>query len=195
MGKLVVSEFVTLDGVFQDPGGQGEFDRGGWTFQVERGPVGMQFKFDEVMAADALLLGRTTYDGFAKAWPTMEGTGEFGVKMNAMPKFVVSTTLEHAEWNNSTIIRANVRDEVLTLKQRFEGDILVNGSGQLVRTLLEHDLVDEFRLMMFPFLLGAGKRLFDDASTSTKLRLVDMRRDGDCLILTYQATATPDAVA
>jgi dihydrofolate reductase len=145
----------------------------------------MEFKFDELMAADALLLGRITYDGFAKAWPTMEGTGEFGAKMNATPKFVVSTTLEQADWNNSTIIRDNVPDEVSTLKQRFEGDILVNGSGRLVQTLRKHDLVDEYRLMTYPFLLGAGKRLFDDASTSTKLRLVDMKRDGDCLILTY----------
>jgi dihydrofolate reductase len=195
MGKLVVSEFVTLDGVFQDPGGQGEFERGGWTFQVERGAEGMQFKFDELMAADALLLGRITYDGFAKAWPTMQGTGEFGAKMNAMPKFVVSTTLEQADWNNSEIIRANVPDEVSALKQRFAGDILVNGSGNLVQTLLEHNLVDEYRLMLYPFLLGAGNRLFHDSSASTKLRLVDTKRDGDCLILTYQTTATTGAAA
>lgn len=189
MGKLVVSEFVTIDGVFQDPGGQGEFERGGWTFLVERGPEGMRFKFDELMAADALLLGRITYDGFAKAWPTMEGTGEFGAKMNAMPKFVVSTTLEQAAWNNSSIISDAIPDEISTLKRRLRGDILVNGSGQLVQTLLDHDLIDEFRLMVYPLVLGAGKRLFNDTKQLVKLRLVDSRRDGDCLILTYQPPA------
>src|SRR3954447_8656157 len=136
MGKLVVSQFVTLDGVFEDPGGAEQFDRGGWAFQFDRGPEGDKLKFDELVAADAQLLGRVTYDGFAKAWPTMEGTGEFGEKMNAMPKFVVSTTLEDAEWTNTTVLSGDLETEVNAVKERFSGDVLVAGSAQLVQGLL-----------------------------------------------------------
>src|SRR3954466_8862586 len=142
MGNLVVTEFVTLDGVMQDPGGSGEFDRGGWAFKFDRGADGDKFKFDELMASDAQLLGRVTYEGFAKAWPTMEGTGEFGEKMNAMPKFVVSSTLETAGWNNSTILRGDLATEVTALKERFDGDILVAGSAMLVQALIAAGLVD-----------------------------------------------------
>src|SRR5712664_347045 len=128
MGKLVVTEFVTLDGVMEDPGGGETFDRGGWTFEFDQGEEGGKFKVDELMASDAQLLGRVTYEGFAKAWPTMEGTGEFGEKMNAMPKFVVSSTLENPEWNNTTVVRGDLATEVGVLKNRFAGDVLVAGS-------------------------------------------------------------------
>src|SRR4051794_14170250 len=161
MGKLVVTEFMTLDGVVEDPGGAeaDSFDRGGWAFKFDRGDEGGAFKFAELEAADAQLLGRRTYDGFAKAWPTMEGTGAFGEKMNAMPKFVVSGTLEDPEWNNTTVLGGDLATEVGRLKQQFEGDILVAGSIQLVRSLLAAELVDELHLMVFPIALGAGKRL------------------------------------
>jgi dihydrofolate reductase len=192
MSKVVVSQFVTLDGVFQDPGGAGEFDRGGWAFQFDRGPEGNQFKLDEVMAAGALLLGRVTYEGFAQAWPSRTDEVGFADKMNSMPKYVVSTTLDRADWNNSTVVRGNVPEEVRRLKEHVDGDILVNGSGQLVQTLMEHDLIDEYRLMVFPIVLGAGKRLFADASKATTLRLVDTTKAGDCLILMYHSARTEE---
>ena len=142
MGKLVVTEFVTLDGVMEDPGGA-EGGRGGWAFKFDQGPDGQKFKFDELMASDAQLLGRVTYEGFAKAWPTMEGTGEFGKRMNEMPKFVVSSTLESPEWNNTTVLKGDLAEEVGKLKAQFSGDILVAGSATLVQSLLASDLVDE----------------------------------------------------
>jgi dihydrofolate reductase len=187
MGNLVVSQFVTLDGVFQDPGGTGELDRGGWSFKGDRGPEGMEFKLQEIRAAGALLLGRVTYEGFAQAWPSMprDETG-YADKMNSMPKFVVSTTLEHADWNNTAILRGDIEDEVRAIKQQIDGDILINGSGQLVDALLKHDLIDEFRLMICPIVLGTGKRLFPDAGHEISLRLVDTIKSGDSLILTYQ---------
>jgi dihydrofolate reductase len=185
MGKLVVTEFVTLDGVFQDPGGTGEFERGGWAFQFDQGDEGAKFKFDELLASDAQLLGRVTYEGFAKAWPTMEGTGEFGEKMNAMPKFVVSTTLDNPEWNNTNVLKGDLAKEVEALKQQFAGDILVAGSGQLVTSLLANDLVDELHLMVFPILLGDGKRLFANAEATKPLKLVESRQTGAVAILTF----------
>jgi dihydrofolate reductase len=187
VGNLVVSQFITLDGVFQDPGGTGELDRGGWSFKGDRGPEGMEFKLQEIRAAGALLLGRVTYEGFAQAWPSMprDETG-YVDKMNSMPKFVVSATLEHADWNNSTILRGDVEDEVRAVKQQIDGDILINGSGQLVDALLEHDLIDEFRLMICPIVLGTGRRLFPDTGHEITLRLVDTIKSGDSLILTYQ---------
>jgi dihydrofolate reductase len=188
MGKLVVTEFITLDGVIEDPGGGETFERGGWAFRFDRGPEGDAFKLDELMASDAQLLGRRTYEGFAKAWPTMEGMGEFGEKMNAMPKFVVSTTLERAEWNNSTIVAGNVAEEVASLKQRFEGDILVAGSAQLVQSLLDDGLVDELRLMVFPVVLGAGKRLFRDGADQAAFDLVETKQTGACAVLTLRKT-------
>jgi dihydrofolate reductase len=181
--KVVVSEFVSLDGVMQDPGGAEGFDRGGWAFQFDRGPEGDKFKLDEVMESDALLLGRVTYQGFAEAWPSR--TGEFADKFNSMPKCVVSTTLEEAEWNNSTLIRGDVAEEIAKLKHQPGGDILVNGSAQLVQTLMEHDLVDEYRLMVFPVVLGSGKRLFNETSKAISLKLADSKPVGECLILTY----------
>jgi dihydrofolate reductase len=185
MGRVVVTEFLSLDGVFEDPGGSESFEHGGWSFKFDRGEDGNKFKFEELMAADASLLGRITYEGFAKAWPEREG--EFADKMNGMPKFVVSTTMERADWNNTTIIRDRVPDEVATLKSDHEGDLLIAGSGKLVRSLMEHDLVDEFRLMVFPLVLGKGRRLFDGARLSS-LRLTDMQQVGPdgVAILTYE---------
>jgi dihydrofolate reductase len=188
MGKLVVTEFVTLDGVIEDPGGAEGFERGGWAFQVEQGDEGAAFKGEELRAADAQLLGRVTYEGFAKAWPTMEGAGEFGEKMNAMPKFVVSTTLDAADWNNTTVLRGELATEVRALKERFAGDILVAGSATLVQGLLAADLVDELHLMVFPTVLGAGKRLFADGGEVRSLVLAETRQTGDVAIVTLRRT-------
>jgi len=191
MSKVVVSEFITLDGVFQDPGGVGEIDGGGWAFRFERGPEGDRFKLDEVMTAGALLLGRVTYEGFAKAWPTMpRDEAGFADRMNSLPKHVVSTTLKHAGWSNSTVIRGDLAEAVGRLREEVDGDILVNGSGQLVRALLEHDLVDECRLMFFPIVLGTGKRLFGESTRPVTLRPLTTTRSGDCVILTYERPRT-----
>lgn len=174
MGRVVVSEFITLDGVIEAPGGGEQFEHAGWSFEFDRGEEGNQFKFDELMSSGAQLLGRVTYEGFAKAWPSMTGMGEFGEKMNAMPKYVVSTSLtaEDAEWNNTTVISGDLASEVSQLKERVGGDILVAGSAQLVRALAQHGLIDEYRLMVFPIVLGTGKRLFGDGSPRTTLRLL-----------------------
>jgi dihydrofolate reductase len=184
MAKIVVSQFVSLDGVFEDPGGSEKWDRGGWAFKHDRGPEGDKFKLDEVMAADALLLGRATYEGFAEAWPSRGG--DFADKFNGMRKYVVSSTMDAAEWNNSIVVKPDqLVDTVTKLRQEPGGDVLVNGSAQLVEALRADDLVDEYRLMVFPTVLGAGKRLFaGDGATST-LRLVDSKPAGECLILTY----------
>ena len=186
MRQLIVSQFVTLDGVMEDPGGSEGLERGGWAFQFDRGPEGHKFKLDEVLGSDALLLGRVTYEGFAEAWPSR--TGEFADKFNSMPKFVVSATLEEAGWNNSTVITGDVAEEVSRLKEQPGGDILVNGSRQLVHALMEHDLVDEYRLMVFPVVLGGGKRLFGHGGKTTALRLVDAQPVGPegVVILTYR---------
>jgi dihydrofolate reductase len=189
MGKVVVSEFITLDGVVEDPGGAEDFDRGGWAFNFDRGPEGDTFKLDEVMASEALLLGRVTYEGFASAWPSRTDEVGFADKFNSMPKYVVSTTLEDPEWNNSTVIGGDVAEAVAALKREVDGDILVNGSVQLVRTLMEHDLVDEYRLMIFPTVLGAGKRLFGESGEAVALRLVDAKPAGETLILIYEPGA------
>lgn len=190
MGRIVVSQFVTLDGVVEDPGGSEEFAHGGWAFQFDRGADGDEFKLDEALASDALMLGRTTYEGFARAWPSREG--EFADKFNTMPKYVVSTTLEEPlEWNNSTLIESNVAEEVAGLKQRG-GDILLNGSVRLAQTLMEHGLIDEYRLMVFPVVLGSGKRLFGAAGETRTLRLAEARPVGPdgVLILTYRTAET-----
>jgi dihydrofolate reductase len=183
MGKVVVSEFVTLDGVMEDPGGGESFPRGGWAFRFDRGSEGDRFKFDELMAADALLLGRTTYEGFAKAWPTMR-EDEFGEKMNSMPKFVVSSTLRDPAWSNSTVISGDLANEVAALVERYDGDILVAGSAQLVQGLLGLDLVDELRLMVYPVVLGEGKRLFAHGEAdSTPLVLAEARQSASVALL------------
>jgi len=187
--KTVVTEFITLDGVVQDPGGAEGFERGGWAFQFERGPEGDKFKLDEIMQADASLLGRVTYQGFAAAWPSR--TGEYADKLNGMPKYVVSTTLSQNDlkWNNSNLIKGEVGPQVAKLKQQPGGDILLAGSIRVVRTLLEHDLVDELRLMVYPVVLGRGKRLFEDGGKTTALRLVETKPvGGGIVILTYRPT-------
>ncbi|CAN5633520.1 MAG: dihydrofolate reductase family protein [Rubrobacter sp.] len=190
MRRVIVSEFVSLDGVIEDPGGAGESDRGGWSFLSDRGPEGDKFKFDELAAADVLLLGRVTYEGFAAAWPQIEEqTGEYGAWMNGYSKHVVSTTLEEPlEWNNSTLIEGDVAEGVARLKRQDGKDILVFGSGELARTLMEHDLVDEYRLMVFPIVVGKGKRLFGDVGETRAMRLVDTKPVGPdgVLILTYE---------
>jgi dihydrofolate reductase len=182
MGDLVVTEFITLDGVIEDPGGgEKAFEHSGWEFEFNRGDEGNQFKTDELMAADAQLLGRITYEGFAKAWPPLRAEyGEYSEKMNAMPKYVVSTTLSDSEanWENSTVIRDDVAGAVRALKQEVDGDILVQGSATLVRSLAEHDLVDRYRLMMFPIVLGTGKRLFPEGLPRATLQLNELRPVG-----------------
>ena len=176
MGKLVVTEFVSIDGVFEDPGGAEDYEHGGWTFEYDRGDDGNEFKLSELQEAEAQLLGRVTYEGFAAAWPTREGV--FADKLNSDPKYVVSTTLEHPEWQNTTVIAGNVADEISKLKAEIPGTILVAGSGTLVRALLEADLVDELRLMVFPTILGRGNRLFPDGIDRIKLRLAESRTGG-----------------
>ena len=177
MGRIVVTEFVSLDGVIEDPGGSEDFKYGGWSFEFDRGDEGNKFKLDETLATEALLLGRVTYEGFAAAWPSREG--EFADKFNNMPKYVVSSTLGEPEWNNSTVIKGDVPERVAKLKEEIDGDIVVHGSAQLVQALLEHDLVDELRLMVFPVVLGRGKRLFGETSDKKALQLVDSKTVGD----------------
>jgi dihydrofolate reductase len=182
MRRIVVTEFVSLDGVIEEPK---------WTFQFQRGPEGDKFKNDELFASDALLLGRVTYQGFAQAWPNMvEGYGEFGVRMNSIRKYVVSSTLTDADatWGETTVIRDDVVAEIRKLKAESGGDLLVEGSSQLTQTLIQHGLVDGYRLMVFPIVLGSGKRLFPDgAGEPTELTLTSSATAGDgILLLTYQ---------
>ncbi|HEY2570049.1 MAG TPA: dihydrofolate reductase family protein [Solirubrobacteraceae bacterium] len=185
MGRIVVTEFVSLDGVMQAPGGGEDYEHQGWTFAIERGAQGDKFKLDETLAAQALLLGRTTYDGFAAAWPSMQG--EFADKLNSMPKYVISSTLSQPRWNNSTVLAGDVVDEVCKLKDTIDGEITVHGSAQLVQSLIEHDLVDELRLMVFPVVLGSGKRLFGASSDKKPLRLTDHKTVGDGVaVLIYE---------
>jgi dihydrofolate reductase len=176
MGKLVVTEFVSIDGVFEDPGGAEDYEHGGWTFEYDRGDDGNKFKMDELMDAEVQLLGRVTYEGFAAAWP--ERDGPFADKINNGAKYVVSTTLKDPTWQNTTVISDNAAEEIAALKERTDGSILVAGSGTLVGTLLEADLVDELRLMVFPTVLGRGRRLFPEGSDRLKLKLVEARQVG-----------------
>jgi dihydrofolate reductase len=185
VGRIVVTEYVSLDGVMQAPGGGEDFQHAGWTFEIDRGEEGDKFKLNEALESKALLLGRVTYEGFAAAWPSMEG--EFADKFNSMPKYVVSSTLQEPEWNNSTVLKGEVVEEVAKLRQRLDGDLVVHGSAQLVQTLIEHDLVDELRVMVFPVVLGTGKRLFGGTSDKKRLWLVDSKTVGDGVaILIYQ---------
>jgi dihydrofolate reductase len=185
MGRIVVTEFASLDGVVEDPGGAEDFRHGGWSFEFSRGDDGDNFKLDETMNSAALLLGRVTYEGFADAWPSREG--EFADKFNQMPKYVVSTTLEDPEWSNSTVISGDVPQAVARLRDEIDGDIVVHGSATLVQTLLDNDLVDELRLMVFPVVLGSGKRLFGDTDDKKPLRLTESMTVGDGVaILVYQ---------
>jgi dihydrofolate reductase len=186
MRRIVVSEFVTLDGVMEAPGGEPGHPHSGWVFDFI-GDEQLQYKLDEVLEAESLLIGRVTYESFAGAWPGR--SGQFADKMNAMPKQVVSTTLQDPEWHNSAVIGSDVVGEIARLKQREGGPILVGGSRTLVHTLMEHDLVDEFRLMIFPVLLGSGRRLFPETPTKTTLRLVDTRPFSSGVVVhTYHPT-------
>jgi len=185
MGRIVVTEFVSLDGVMEDPGGSENFAQGGWSFKISRGDEGDKFKLDETFASEALLLGRVTYEGFAEAWPSRDG--EFADKFNSMPKYVVSSTLDDPDWNNTKVLKGEIAKEVAKLKQEHDGDIVVHGSARLAQTLIEHDLVDELRLMVYPVVLGSGKRLFGDTSDGKPLRLVDSKVVGDGVaILIYE---------
>jgi dihydrofolate reductase len=188
MGRILVTEFISLDGVIEDPGGVEGFKYGGWSFETSRGEDGDRFKLDETLGSDALLLGRATYEVFAASWPSRQG--EFADKFNSMPKYVVSATLTDPEWTNSTVLSGDLADEVAKLKQAHDGDIVVHGSPQLVQALVEQDLVDELRLMVYPVVLGRGKHLFGETSDKKLLRLVDSKTVGDGVaILTYQPAA------
>jgi dihydrofolate reductase len=192
VGRIIVTEFVSLDGVMEDPGGAESFKHGGWSFEFKRGEEGDRFKLDETMSSDALLLGRVTFEGFAAAWPSREG--EFADKFNSMPKYVVSSTLDEPGWSNATVLKGDVAEEVSKLREEQEGDIVVHGSARLAQTLLEHDLVDELRLMVFPVVLGSGKRLFGETADKKPLRLVDSKVVGDGVaILTYRPDGTSEA--
>ena len=187
MGRIVISENVSLDGVVQDPTGEEGFRFGGWSGQIgdKDREAWAQIEFDEAVGTEALLLGRRSYEWFATRWPSR--SGEWADRLNSMPKYVVSSTLEDPAWNNSTILKGDVVNEVSKLKQRVSGDIVVYASGQLVHTLIDHDLVDELRLMIYPFVLGAGERLFGETSDKKPMRLVDTRTVGAGLAyLTYQ---------
>jgi dihydrofolate reductase len=187
MGKVVATEFVTLDGVVEDPGGSEGFARGGWAFRFERGPEGDAFKLGEVMEADAQLLGRTTYEGFAAAWPSRQDEAGFADRMNSMPKFVVSSTLAEPAWQNTTVVSGDLAVEIPKLAQQFDGDVLIAGSVQLVQGLLALGLVDELRLMIFPVVLGAGKKLFAGDAAQHAFDLVDVRQAGATVIQTLRA--------
>jgi dihydrofolate reductase len=187
MGRIVVTEFVSLDGVMEAPGGE-DFKYPGWSFEFDRGDDGNQFKLDETLAADALLIGRVTYESFANAWPSREG--EFADKFNSMPKYLVSSTIKDPEWNNTTVIDGDgdVVKEVTELKKRLDGEIQVAGSNQLVQTLLENDLVDEIHLMVFPVVLGTGRRMFGEYSDKKDMKLTEAKPVGPegVLVLVYQ---------
>ena len=185
MGKIVVSDNVSLDGVIQDPAGDEGFRVGGWVGRIADREEVAEVTLDEARGTEALLLGRRSYEWLAARWPSR--TGELADRLNGLPKYVVSSTLEEPKWNNSTVIKGDVVNEVSKLKQRVNGDIVVYASGQLVRTLIEHDLLDELRLMIYPFVLGAGERLFGETSSKKPMRLVDTQTvDGDVAFLTYE---------
>jgi dihydrofolate reductase len=177
MGKIVVTEFVSVDGVIEDPGGAEDFKHSGWSFEFDRGEEGNNFKLDETRNSAALLLGRKTYEGFAEAWPSRDG--EFADLFNNMPKYVVSSTLKDPEWTNTTVLEGDLAESVSKLRDELDGDIVVHGSGRLVQALIENGLVDELRLMVFPVVLGSGKRLFGETSDKHALKLAESRTVGD----------------
>jgi dihydrofolate reductase len=181
MGRIVVTEFISLDGVVEAPGGE-EFKYPNWTFEFDRGDDGEQFKVDEALGAEVALLGRRTYEGFAAAWPQYEG--ELADKLNGMPKYVVSKTLTKPEWNNTRVLSGDLLDDVTRLKDEVDGEISVAGSIQLVQGLLGHDLVDEIHLMMFPVLLGTGRRLFGPTPDKSRWRLTESRTFGEGVLVT-----------
>jgi dihydrofolate reductase len=187
MGSIVVTEFISLDGVIEAPGGGEDYKHAGWSFEFDRGDDGDKFKYDELVEAEAQLLGRVTYEGFAAAWPTINDDVGFADKMNGMPKYVVSSTLDDPEWNNSTVLNGDVVEEVSKLKDQLDGMILVAGSAQLVQALIENDLVDELRLMVFPVMIGGGKRLFPESKQRKQFKLADTKTfDTGVAVHTYE---------
>ena len=185
MGRIIVTEFVSLDGVMEAPGGGEDYKHAGWTFEINRGEEGNKFKIKETSDSEALLLGRVTYEGFAMAWPSREG--EFADKFNRMPKYVISSTLKKADWNNSTILSGDVIEEITKLKNRLKGNIVVHGSAQLVQALVANDLLDELRLMVFPVILGSGKKLFGEMDEKKSMKLIGSQTIGDGIeILIYE---------
>jgi dihydrofolate reductase len=186
MRKIIVSIFVSLDGVMEDPGGSEKSVHGAWTFPYWNDEIG-KAKFDELFASDALLLGRVTYEGFAAAWPSQKDDSGFADRMNSLPKYVVSGTMKEAKWNNTNIIKGNIPVEVAKLKEKPGQDILIGGSRTLVRTLMQHDLIDMYRLLVYPIVLGSGKRLFEEGSHA-KLNLVECKHfSSDVVLLEYQS--------
>jgi dihydrofolate reductase len=185
LGKIIVSDNVTLDGVIQDPAGDEGFRLGGWVGLIKDRPELNKLALDEALGAEALLLGRRSYEWLVARWPSR--SGELADRLNAMPKYVVSSTLEHAVWNNSTVLKGDVLDEVSMVKHNVKGEVVVPASFQLVRMLMEHDLVDELRLKIFPIVLGAGERLFGETSEKRAMRLVDSKTiEGDIVFLTLE---------
>jgi dihydrofolate reductase len=185
MGRIIVTEFVSLDGVMEAPGGGEDYKHAGWTFEINRGEEGNKFKIKETSDSEALLLGRVTYEGFAKAWPSRQG--EFADKFNSVPKYVISSTLKKAGWNNSTILNGNVTEEITKLKKKLKGNIVVHGSAQLVQALVANDLIDELRLMVFPVILGSGKKLFGEMDGKKSMKLISSQTVGDGVgILIYE---------
>jgi dihydrofolate reductase len=191
LGKIVISENVSLDGVIEDPAGDEGFTRGGWVGRIAALPELAKFTLDEALGTEALLLGRRSYAWFAARWPSR--TGELADRLNSLPKYVVSSTLENPGWNNSTVLEGDAVTEVSKLKKELNGEINVPGSFHLARMLIEHDLVDELRLKVFPVVLGAGARLFGETSVEKPMHLVDTQTIGDGIaILTYETIATTD---
>ena len=195
MGRIVVSEFVSLDGVMEDPGGAEGTPQGGWAFKFERGDDGDRYKLDELMDAEAMLLGRVTYEGFAKAWPTITDEVGFAAKMNGMPKYVVSSTLDKAEWENSTILPGDGVAEAAGLRRKLDGNILVAGSTSLVHALHDAGLIDEYRLMIYPTVLGSGKRLFPEGAGAAGYEAVEVRQTGAVAVMTLRPLADGSAAA
>jgi dihydrofolate reductase len=195
MGRIVVSEFVSLDGVMEDPGGSEGTPQGGWAFKFERGADGDKYKLEELVDAEAMLLGRVTYEGFAKAWPSIQDEQGFAERMNGMPKYVVSSTLEKADWQNSTILSGDPVAEVAELKRKLAGNILVAGSTSLVHALHDAGLVDEYRLMIYPAVLGSGKRLFRDGASAAAYEAVEVRPAEAVALVTLRPLADGGAAA
>jgi dihydrofolate reductase len=186
MGRIIATEFVSLDGVVEAPGGGEDFEYAGWSFEIDRGDEGNKFKVDETFESEALLLGRKTYEGFAAAWPSRDG--EFADKFNRMPKYVVSSTLGTPQWSNTTVLRGDLAQEVNRVREQHNGPIVVHGSPTLVQGLLERDLLDELRLMVYPVVLGKGKRLFGSTTKKKPMRLRSSKLVGDGVeILIYDA--------
>jgi dihydrofolate reductase len=187
MARIVATEFISIDGVMEAPGGgeNEDYRHAGWSFEIGASDEGARFKLSEALSADALLLGRKTYEGFAASWPSAQG--EFADKFNGMPKYVITSTLQEGSWNNTTLLKGDVVDEVSTLKRAPGGDIVIYGSATVVQTLLEHGLIDELRLMVIPVVLGSGRTLFGAAEDKTRMRLKETKiMDNGVVILIYE---------